>query len=210
MEQVMKTYIFLNSSNPDNKFYRKHLYRTKESGDKIICVDGGFTLARSLDIMPDYVIGDLDSLKDEMIDGGLEVVQYPEEKDFSDFELGLQKALEIKTDKIFVYGALGGRKDHEIVNIVIMAHSGARVVFVEKETEIYNVKDELKLSVTKGCVCSLVSFSVPCLVSEMKGFKYLLKNELLEPCSRGLSNVASDEEIYVKLKEGNLILIVNK
>jgi thiamine pyrophosphokinase len=186
----MKVYIFLNSANPGKETYREHLRRTKEHGD--------------------YVIGDLDSVKDKMIEEGFKVERYPEEKDFSDFELGLRKAQEMNAEKVFVYGALGGRKDHEIVNIVVMANSRVRVVFVERETEIYNVINELRLSVKKGCVCSLVSVSGPCLVSEMRGFKYLLKNELLEPGSRGLSNIACDDEISVKIKEGNLIAIVNR
>lgn len=206
----MKTFIFLNSSNPDREIYKEHLSITKESGDKIVCVNGGFLMARSLGIMPDYVIGDLDSLEREMITGEFEVMQFPEEKDFSDFELGLQKALKMKAEKIFVYGALGGRKDHEIINIVIMAHCGVPVVFIERETEIHNIINEIKLRVTRGCICSLVSFGGPCIVMEMKGFKYLLKNEILEPFSRGLSNIASDEEIYVKVEEGNLIIIINK
>ncbi len=206
----MKTFIFLNSLNPDREIYNEHLSMTKEGGDKIICVNGGFLMARSLGILPDYVIGDLDSLERETITGDFEVMQFPEEKDFSDFELGLQKALKMKTEEIFVYGALGGRKDHEIINIVIMAHCGVPVVFIERETEIHNIIDEIKLRVTRGCICSLVSFGGPCLVKEMRGFKYLLKNEFLEPYSRGLSNIASDEEIYVKVEEGNLIIIINK
>ena len=206
----MKTYIFLNSSNPDREFYSKHLSATKKDGDIIICVNGGFLMARSLGITPDYVIGDLDSIEREMVTGEFQVIQFPEEKDFSDFELGLQTALKMKTEKIFVYGALGGRKDHEIINIIIMAHCKIPVVFIERETEIHNIIYEIKLPVTRGCICSLVSFGGPCLVKEMRGFKYLLKNEFLEPYSRGLSNIASDEEIYVKGGEGNLIIIINK
>jgi thiamine pyrophosphokinase len=206
----MNTFIFLNSSNPDREVYLEHLRMTKKGGDKIICVNGGFLVARSLCIMPDYVIGDLDSLERDKFTGEFKVIQYPEEKDFSDFELGLQKALEMKTKKIFVYGALGGRKDHEIINIVIMAHCGVPVVFIERDIEVHNIIDEIKLSVTRGCICSLVSLGGSCLVKEMRGFKYLLKNEFLEPYSRGLSNIACDEEIYVKVEEGSLIIIINK
>ena len=210
MGSSMKTYIFLNSSNPDREFYSGHLNLTKDGGDKIICVNGGFLMARSLGITPDYVVGDLDSMEREMITGEIEVIQFPEEKDLSDFELGIQKALKMKTEKIYVYGALGGRKDHEIINIVIMAHCAIPVVFIERGTEIHNIIDEIKLRVTRGCICSLVSFDGPCLVKETKGLKYPLKNEFLKPYSRGLSNIASDEEIYVKVGKGNLIIIINK
>lgn len=206
----MKVYIFLNSGIARKGFYKEHFYSSKENGDKIICVNGGYLIARSSDVHPHYVIGDLDSLKGDVIDQGLELIKYPEEKDFSDFELALQKASELKPETIYVYGALGGRKDHEIINILLLAYSNIRAVFIEEQIEIYNVIEKLNIHEKKGYICSLVSFGGPCLVKEMEGFKYILKEEFLEPSSRGLSNIIIDNEAYIHTGKGNLIVIVSR
>lgn len=206
----MKVYIFLNSGISRKGFYKAHLCSSKGDSDKIICVNGGYLIARSLDVHPHYVIGDFDSLKEEVIDKDLVLIEYPEDKDFSDFELALQKALELKPETVYVYGALGGRKDHEVINILLLAHYNIPAVFIEEQTEIYNVIEKLSIHDKKGYICSLISFGGPCRVKEMRGFKYILKEDFLNPSSRGLSNIIIDNKAYIHTGKGNLIIIVSR
>jgi len=79
----MKVFIFLNGGRSEGSFYKTHYLGAKGDGDIVICADGGFALACSLGVLPDLVVGDLDSVGSD-IPEGVEVVRYPSEKDFSD------------------------------------------------------------------------------------------------------------------------------
>ncbi len=207
---MAKVYVFLSSGISRKEFYLDHFKRTKKQGDIVVCADGGYRVARALGIHPDYVIGDLDSLGEAEPSGKPEIIKFPSEKDFSDFELALNKSMEFRPEKIVVYGALGGRKDHEITNVLLLAFVEAPTVFIEEEVEMFNVIHDLSIRGKKDLTCSLLSFGGSAYVQKMSGFHYLLKNEELPPSSRGLSNIITDDEAYIRIERGNLVVIVNK
>ena len=60
--------------------------------DFIICADGGYNHAKNMNIKPDILIGDMDSVTDFMHD--VEVLKYPTDKDFTDGELCIKYAKE--------------------------------------------------------------------------------------------------------------------
>jgi len=160
----MHKFIFLGCGTSDKSFYKKHLEETRTAGDMVICADGGYRVAASLGVKPDLVIGDLDSLSESKIEAGIEVVRYGREKDFSDFELALKAAVDSKPEHVFVYGALGGRTDHQIINIVLLANTLVPVTFVEEHALVHNVSDSLSISGMKGCTCSLLALEQGCRV----------------------------------------------
>lgn len=204
----MKVYIFLHGKLSEGKFYRMHYDLTRRENDIVICANGGYKTAISLDIEPQIVVGDLDSLQETEIDPGITVLQYPPQKDHSDFELALMEAVKLKPEKVFVYGALGGRKDHEIINVNLLAHAAVPIVFLEEEVEIYNVIRELEITEKKGRICSLVTFGESCHVEASEGFRYPLNDEILLPSSRGLSNVIDGDKACIRVKHGELLVIV--
>lgn len=204
----MKAYIFLHGEGSGAQTYRRHYDLTRAPDDVVICADGGYNTACSVSIEPQIVVGDLDSLHEENIDGGIEVRRYPPEKDYSDFELALTEALRLSVEGIVVYGALGGRKDHEIINLTVTAHAGIPITLIEEEVEIHNVVTTLEITGKKGRMCSLVAFCEGCRVRHMEGFHYTLKNEDLRPSSRGLSNVIERHKAYINLERGSLLVII--
>lgn len=205
----MVIFIFLNKSVLKSSFYAEHFKRVFREGDSVVCVDGGYSLARNLGIKPLFVIGDLDSMPDEIPDQNIETIRYPEEKDFSDFELAIRKLEKMEPERVYVYGALGGRKDHEITNILLMAYTSLNMVFIEEDLEVYNVLKTLLLEEKRGHVCSLLALGGPCHVKKMDGFKYVLKDELLLPSSRGLSNIITSDRAVIEVSEGRLIFFLN-
>ncbi len=204
----MTVFIFLNSDAGQCGFYGDHYKHTKSKGDQVVCANGGFSIARWAGTKPDLVVGDLDSLDREDIDDDTEVVSYPAEKDLSDFELTLKKVEAMRPDRIFVYGALGGRADHELTNILLLVTSPIPMIFIEETTEIYNVRGSLILEGKKGRVCSLLALCGPCYVKEMRGFRYVMRDEVLAPSSRGLSNVIVDRVASISIVKGSLAVIV--
>lgn len=205
----MAVFIFLNGSASETEFYAGHFRRVHGANDTVVCADGGYALACALGVRPQYVIGDLDSIHEEAIECGVETIRYPAEKDFSDFELVLRSVERMGPDMVYVYGALGGRKDHEITNILLLARTPLPMVFIEKNVEVYNVATSLVLDGKRGFFCSLIALCGPCRVDAMEGFMYLLKNEVLLPSSRGLSNVITADRASIRVAEGRLIVFVN-
>src|SRR5436190_10005231 len=82
-------------------------------GDKIVVADGGSALARHLGIVPDLVIGDLDSAPPDLIAqwqaAGVSFEQYQHHlKAETDTELAVLAALRWQPEQIVLLGATGG------------------------------------------------------------------------------------------------------
>ena len=86
----------------------------------IIAVDGGYKHVVSLNIKADAAVGDFDSLDSEIfssIDKSI-VDIYPSEKDFTDTELALHKAMEMDPEEIDIIGGTGSRADHFMTSVM--------------------------------------------------------------------------------------------
>jgi thiamine pyrophosphokinase len=204
----MNVFLFLNGVPGSELWYREHYDSVRGDGDRVICADGGYRVARGAGISPDLIIGDLDSVNGEPAALGAKVEQFPADKDYSDFELALHRAEGYAPDRIYVYGAQGGRIDHELTNVLLIAHARVPVVSVERDSEIYAVKDRLVLTGKKGMICSLLALGGPCRIEDMRGFRYCIRNEMLRPSSRGLSNVVTADTATVSLAGGRLVVVV--
>ena len=206
----MKVFIFLNGGLSDPRFYLGHYNRTRIAGDIVICADGGYALAKSLGIEPHLITGDLDSLGGEGPPAHVKVLRHPPEKDYSDFEIALEEAKKMRPESIAVYGALGGRVDHELINLIVLAHAGLPAVLVEESAEVHNVVGKLVLEGRKGWTCSLAAFSGTCRGVRTEGLLYPLRGEVFAPSSRGLSNLVVGETARVRVKRGRLLAVLIK
>ena len=102
----------------------------------VVAVDGGFASLERVGCVPDVAMGDFDSLGyvPDGLPSGVEVFEYPTRKDESDMELALRLAQERGFDEVEVYGAIGGRLDHTLANLQLLAlfnERGLRVTAVD-------------------------------------------------------------------------------
>ena len=90
--------------------------------DDIICLDGGYDIARAAHLQPKLLLGDFDSLEGSLPeDPAIEIRRYPPEKDYTDLELAF-RILDPKTyPELIVIGGLGGRLDHTVANLQMLA-----------------------------------------------------------------------------------------
>ena len=79
---------------------------------------------------------------------------------------------------------------------------------MEEKVEIYNVLRELEIIGKRGRTCSLVTFGEGCYIERTEGFRYPLIDEVLSPSSRGLSNVVESDRAYIRIRQGELLVIV--
>lgn len=97
-------------------------------GDLVVAADGGTQHALAAGITPAHVIGDLDSLSPELHGmlnaAGTVIHAHPPAKDETDLELALLWAVQQSdVTQIIVLGALGGRPDQELANLLLLALS---------------------------------------------------------------------------------------
>src|SRR5919109_1955753 len=107
--------------------------------DMVIAADGGALALERWGIVPQLVIGDLDSLGPKRAAQlgklGAKIVEFPAEKNESDLELALRQALTTGADDIVLLGIFGGtRLDHTFANVMLLADpsyrgAGLRAVF---------------------------------------------------------------------------------
>lgn len=98
--------------------------------DLVICLDGGYDIAREQGLVPNILMGDFDSLKGDIEDlrrslesyepdraDRLEILQYPPEKDYTDLELALRYLDPSEYPEVLVIGGIGGRLDQTAINL---------------------------------------------------------------------------------------------
>ncbi|MDI6687319.1 MAG: thiamine diphosphokinase [Desulfobacterales bacterium] len=185
--------------------------------DLIIAADGGLHHCRSLGITPDVVIGDIDSLTEDDINGlqiaGVEIIRYPEKKDQTDLELALKLAVDRGADEIVVFGAMGGRWDMSIANILLPAEknlANAAIRIVDRCHEIMLLRSGKKIIFhgEKGDILSLIPLDRDTLGITTTGLEYPLKDDMLKlGSSRGVSNVFIENSATVFLKQGMLLCV---
>lgn len=101
------------------------LFSRIKKADLIIGADGGANHCLALGIVPDVLLGDLDSVKPGVLEkckkSGVVLHRYPERKNATDLELSLDLALEKGACRVWLLGAHGGRWDMSLANIMLAA-----------------------------------------------------------------------------------------
>lgn len=185
--------------------------------DFILCADGGANHAMRIGIVPNEVIGDLDSLSDQtyqrLLDNGVSIVRHPVDKSSSDLELSLLRAAELGAAEITLLGALGGRLDHLLFNLQLFLHPELIRIHFSLLSDSVMARcirpgASFRFSTNPGEQVSLLPLSdqVRGVVSE--GLLYPLEvSDLERGRSLSLSNQATAHEAQVSVQEGHLLLI---
>src|SRR5687768_773226 len=92
----------------------------------VIAADSGLDHAHALGFAVDVVVGDLDSVTPDALararDDGADVEPHPSEKDETDLELALRRAVTLGVQRVTVVGGGGGRHDHLLANALVLGH----------------------------------------------------------------------------------------
>lgn len=182
--------------------------------DYIFCADGGYHHAKESGITPDYVIGDLDSLK-EQIDPSSKIITYPAEKDDTDTGLCLQAALDMNCRDILIIGGMGGRFDHSIANIQLIAghiHEADRIAIKDDKNYCTILQNgTLHLTKESGHHVSILSLSDTSEGVSVSGLKYPLNNDTLtRTFPLGVSNEFQEEEAVISVRKGTLLIALTQ
>ena len=186
-----------------------------DSATRLFCADGGARAALSLGLRPDVVVGDLDSLDDaqqaQLAALGCRLAVYPVAKDWTDLELALKLAMEEGATEVVILGALGGRLDQELANIMLLLLpelDNISVRIVDERQEMFVTRTEATITGQPGDIVSLIPWGGDVMGIITEGLMYPLRDEpLLAGPARGISNVMMGQVARVTLRSGALLVI---
>jgi len=179
--------------------------------DTIICADGGANSAAKLNIVPDFIIGDFDSIIDEtkkMFHNKSKFIQIKRQND-TDVEKCLKFAIKNKFSEAILLGATGDRLDHSICNlgIVLKFYDKIKIKIVHQKSLLIPISGEVNFKTTKGETISLYGFDEKTFITSI-GLKYKLKKESLPFGKKeSTSNVAISNLVHLKIENGIIFLI---
>lgn len=171
----------------------------------LVAADGGANVAIAAGIVPDRVIGDLDSLS------GAARAAIPadrlvriEDQSTTDFEKCLER---IRAPLILAVGFTGARIDHELAVWNVLARRGAQhCVVIGREDVVVLAPARLRLDVVPGTRVSL--FPMSPVRAESAGLRWPVKGLAFAPDGvLGTSNEATGP-VELVVHEGRLLLIL--
>ncbi len=168
--------------------------------DTLICADGGANSARGLGVVPDFIIGDLDSIEPatlEYFSGISNIVKYKRQND-TDVEKCIKFAAKRKFTKCLIMGATGDRLDHSFCNIgITVKFMGLIDIFlVSGESLLEPFSGTIERECTVGETVSFYGITRDTLFTTT-GLKYRLKSE---PLPFGVRESTSNIVISTKIK----------
>lgn len=181
------------------------------AGATVIAADGGAELAELLGLKVDLVVGDMDSIRAETLAGIERVERHAAEKDATDLELALVAALRFDPERVLVLGGGGGRLDHLLGGVLLLAaeaYAGVRVDAQLGAAAVHVIRGERTLRGEPGELISLLAVHGPAKGVVTDGLVYALRRETLEPgSSRGVSNVFAGPQARIALEAGVLLAV---
>jgi thiamine pyrophosphokinase len=184
----------------------------------MICCDGGVRHAKALGLVPDVILGDLDSAPPDILmewqAQNVPVVVYPTDKDFTDLELAIAYIREQMAGQdisLDIFGALGGRFDHSLMNCHILLQAlqaGLHARLVDEYAIVTLIDESIRLMGKAGEIVSLIPLTTETEGVETEGLRYPLCDETLRVgYGRGVSNVMTGDAAAVRVKKGLLLVI---
>jgi thiamine pyrophosphokinase len=185
---------------------------------KVVAADGGTALARELGLRPDLIVGDIDSSPTSLVEQyeaeGVEVRRYDHNTKLeTDTELALLAALEWQPDTVVLLGALGGRLDHALANVLLLTRpafapidiriiDGNQEAFVAKRGRWNPIRGR------RGDTVTLLPVGVDALGVRTEGLHWPLRGETLpQGYGRGVSNRIDAPNAQVRLDEGLMLVV---
>lgn len=197
-------------------------YMRQNKNIKVIGVDKGIEVLDCLNIIPDYILGDFDSVDEDILsktiklNPDINIMEYNPEKDFTDTELAMNVAIENKANKITLFGVTGTRIDHMLANIRILYLALKKGIFaqiIDEHNKIYLIENNHTIYKAKqyGYYVSILPFYKKIEGITIKGFKYELENAIMQyGSSLGISNEIISDKATITCKDGILIVIESR
>ena len=189
--------------------------------DLVIAADGGYVYCKMLGIVPDIILGDLDSVEEEDAREIAEiykqdperVVLLPSEKDDTDTLAAIRVGLSEGCKQFLIYGGQGGRLEHTIANIQclkFLKEQGAVGYLMDGTGMVLVAQNEtVRFKKEMEGYLSLFAMDAKAEGVTIRNMKYELDNAFItNSFPVGVSNEFIGEEGEITVKEGTVCIII--
>ena len=200
----------------NGKVIRKEFFiKMIKASDYIIAANGGSKHAKNFGVIPDVIIGDLDSIgkKDYLffLNKGSKYKKYDVIKDKTDIQLAIEYAIESGFKEILLMCVFGNRLDHMLANLFLLmkiVDAGISVKIVDEFQEIILIYKSGRIEGNIGDFVSLIPLTPTVSGLKLSGLKYLPKNGILKMTDTlGISNVLTKKSATITINNGKLLII---
>jgi thiamine pyrophosphokinase len=180
----------------------------------VVAADGGARTCLGFGLEPAVVIGDLDSIDSEtryeLKRRGIDFETYPRDKDATDGQLAIERALKAQPGELLLFGFLGGpRLDQALANVLLLTRSDLPTVLMDERNECTLVRPgaERLWRPEPNELISLIPLDGAAEGVRTRGLAWPLEGEQLRlGDTRGISNepVGDDARVWI---EAGLLLV---
>lgn len=202
---MKKALLFVNGEPPT------HFSQQLTQYDYIACTDGAYhNYLLQTDIVPHFIIGDLDSLHKQPIAENIEIIHTPDQNK-TDFEKALLFLASKGMQAFDIYGATGHATDHFLGNLSVAKqyYHQYQLTFYDNYCYFFFLQKETTLTNVKNKTISLIPLTEVHGLT-LSGFLYPLTNQSLQLGGfTSLRNKAIDNNISITFTDGDLLLFVS-
>ncbi|MEG2353295.1 MAG: thiamine diphosphokinase [Clostridium sp.] len=210
----MRVLIVTGGKSPSSKL----ILQEYNKADFVIGADSGCNALYKNNLNPNMILGDFDSIDVDVLksikERHIEVKIFPVEKDYTDTELAVYRAIDLKATEIILLGATGSRLDHVMGNIGLLKYAlqkGIRATIKDDNNEIFMVDKSVSLKKSFGQTFSLQAYEAKVENLTVENAKYYLENHDLEVGSPlTISNEFLNENVNIKFTRGKLLIFYTK
>jgi thiamine pyrophosphokinase len=208
---LQRILIFANGELPDLNKARSLI----QNDDYIICADGGTRHALALNVTPNLIIGDMDSADkaqaQKLREAAVPIESFSHDKNETDLELAINRAVELNPKQIMIVAALGGRLDQTLANITLLTDVRLSTLDVRLDDGVEEAllcREQVDIHGRSRDIVSLIPWQGAAFEVRTTNLKWTLHKETLYPDkTRGISNEMLGDTASISIGSGLLLVI---
>ena len=205
----MKRCVIVGGADIGNYDFIREMLR---ADDYIVFCDSGLKHMTELQVKPDLIVGDFDSYAGVLPDG-CEVIRLCPQKDDTDTMHCVTVALERGFRRFVLLAATGGRLDHTLANLCVLAYLRQQdadgEIVTESETIVCLTEGVRRFDGHTGQTFSVFPFGCERVILSYEGAQYPLDHGVLtNSVPMGVSNVFVSDSASVTVHGGQAVCFV--
>ena len=170
----------------------------------VVAADAGADRLLKFNIVPDWIIGDLDSISEKAITKLEDWTITNKDIQKTDLEKAVDYAFEKGVKEIVIVGWEGGRIDHTLAALGMAFDP--RIKLIDDKFTVYCVEGEKRIKGKENTLFSLIA--MPEARVSVNGARWNLEHEKLKIGGRGVHNeIGPSGKVTIECHSGNLLLI---
>lgn len=186
------------------------LRRLVREADVFVCADGGANAARALGVIPDVIVGDLDSVKPSTLKAfNKSLVLRVARQDNTDMEKALDFCVEQGFRRVMVTGITGGRMDMTLGNFITLWKYVGRieVALAGAGWLGFPVAGNSRFYAPLGSTVSILPFGAVRGVT-LRGLRYPLHDAAIKAGDVAVSNTVVRPRFSVRVGIGRALVVI--